>query len=79
MLAWRHSAHGPVPAVGVASASAARAHKSEPLARYNLFRLIGRGSGLVIEMRTRGLAEAAGPVIELSRTVLTPGSQPQTA
>ena len=46
-------AHGHIPVVGLASSSAGRAHKSEPLGRYNLV-CIGRLDGAVhIEVTTR--------------------------
>ena len=66
MLAWRRGATGPFPIVGAPSASLARPHKDEPLARYNLYRIHGKR----IEMTGRGLADMDGPVVELERRFL---------
>jgi len=53
---------GSVPVIGVASGSARRAHKHEPLGRYNLLR-IGRIDGRVhIECTTRGLVAGSDTV-----------------
>ncbi len=70
-LAWLPRSGSHVPALGVASGSAARAHKDEPLARYNLVRLTKSGAGLEIEVTARGLAGPGTDVVELSRRVLT--------
>jgi hypothetical protein len=72
MLAWRKWSRGHVPVVGVASGSTGQAHKDEPLARYNIFRLTRDGGEAVIDMHTRGLKEPDGPIIELSRTRIEP-------
>ncbi|MEQ1695148.1 MAG: metallophosphoesterase [Hyphomicrobiaceae bacterium] len=51
---------------GVATASAVRAHGREPLARYNLIS-IERGQGQhTIQIETRGLLEAGGPVTRIA-------------
>ena len=59
-FAW---AEGRIPVVGVASGSAGRVHKDEPLGRYNLFRITRRESGAQIECTTRGL-DATGSFVE---------------
>ncbi len=76
MLSWRKWSRGHVPVIGVASGSAGLAHKDEPLARYNIFRLMRDGGEAVIDMHTRGLKEPDGPIIELSRTRIEPHARP---
>lgn len=67
MLAWhRHSDRG-IPVLGVASASAAAAHKNEPLARYHLLRIRREGGAVRIDCEVRGLADPGGEVVRLSR------------
>jgi 3',5'-cyclic AMP phosphodiesterase CpdA len=75
---------GPIPVVGVASASVAKPHKSDDLARYHLFsierhgvgerhsagQMPGGGMPWRIEMVGRGLAVPGGPVVELTRQLL---------
>lgn len=62
---------GSVPVIGVASGSAIRAHKHEPLGCYNLLR-IGRTDGRVhIECTTRGIAEGRSEVVQVERKLLT--------
>lgn len=75
MLAWRtHSARG-IPILGVASASAARPHKHEPLARYYLLR-IRREDGVVrIQCETRGLADVDGEIVKLGQRELVRSEQ----
>lgn len=70
MLAWCVAASGPVPVVGAPSAALARPHKSEPLARYNLYRIAGPPWS--IEMIGRGLERPGGPIVELERRHLSP-------
>jgi 3',5'-cyclic AMP phosphodiesterase CpdA len=70
MLSWRQWARGHIPVVGVASGSAGKAHKSEPPARYNLIRITPGGDRFEIEIRSRGLAEPGGEIVDLSRSVL---------
>lgn len=67
MLAWRRHSDRGIPVLGVASASAARPHKHEPLARYHLLR-IRRADGTVhIDCETRGLQDADGDVVSIER------------
>lgn len=73
MLATAPSVTGSVPVVGLASASAARVHKQEPLARYNLLRIAASTSGFGIECVTRGLASPDGPIVEIARRHLRQG------
>jgi 3',5'-cyclic AMP phosphodiesterase CpdA len=62
---------GSVPVIGVASGSAARARKHEPLGRYNLLR-IGHIDGRVnIECVTRGLDADGEKVVQVGRKLLT--------
>ena len=72
MLAWRDWPNGRVPIVGVASASAAKVHKDEPLGRYNLLHISRAGTGFDITCVTRGLEDIRGPVVELRRQLLVP-------
>lgn len=65
---------GPVPVVGVPSASLGRPFKSDMLAQYNLYRLQRGAAGTAIEMITRGLAVPDGPVVELGRRRLLPAA-----
>jgi hypothetical protein len=51
-FAWRR---GRIPIVGIASGSAGRIHKHEPLGRYNLLSLTRGENGVHIECITRGL------------------------
>jgi 3',5'-cyclic AMP phosphodiesterase CpdA len=59
-LAW---AKGRIPVIGVASGSGARAHKDEPLGRYNLLHITPTEAGAQIECITRGL-DASGRRVE---------------
>jgi 3',5'-cyclic AMP phosphodiesterase CpdA len=59
-----------VPVIGVASASVAKPHKSDDLARYHLFTIERQVGRWRIEMTSRGLAVPGGPVVELARQVL---------
>ncbi|MFN3622871.1 MAG: metallophosphoesterase family protein [Hyphomicrobium sp.] len=62
---------GSVPVIGVASGSAIRLHKHEPLGRYNLLR-IGRNEGRVhIECVTRGIEAGGSAVVQIERKLLT--------
>jgi 3',5'-cyclic AMP phosphodiesterase CpdA len=59
-FAW---AKGRIPVVGVASGSAGRVHKDEPLGRYNLLHITRTDQGVHIECTTRGL-DASGRLVE---------------
>lgn len=67
MIAFRQGPTGPIAFVGVPSASAAVARRTEDLARYHLFRLTPGDRSAPIELIARGLAEPNGPVVELER------------
>lgn len=67
MLTWLRRRGGAVPVVGIASASIGRAHKDEPLGRYNLLRIQYSGEQHRIELVGRGLADPDGPVVEVER------------
>jgi 3',5'-cyclic AMP phosphodiesterase CpdA len=70
MLAWcRTTAGGKVAVVGAPSAALGRAHKHEPLARYNLYRIAG--PPWTIELTGRGLERPGGPIVELERKLLS--------
>lgn len=76
MLAWRRWSREHVPVVGVASGSAGRTHKAEPLARYNLFQVSRGPDGRPhIVCRTRGLADLDGEIVEIERRVLAPSAE----
>jgi 3',5'-cyclic AMP phosphodiesterase CpdA len=66
-FAW---AEGRVPVIGVASGSAGRVHKAEPLGRYNLLRITRTGSGAHIECITRGLDPSGRFVEQVDRKLL---------
>lgn len=72
-MAWRRCAYGDLLVVGIASGSAGRTHKGDPLARYNLFRLTRAEDGVTIEFQARGLLAPDGTVADLERRVLRPG------
>jgi 3',5'-cyclic AMP phosphodiesterase CpdA len=67
MLAWRRHSEGGIPVLGVASASAGRRHKDEPLARYYLIRMRREDGALHINCETRGLVSADGGVTTIDR------------
>jgi 3',5'-cyclic AMP phosphodiesterase CpdA len=79
MLAWRTGPLGPFPVIGAPSLSLAKAHKTEALARYNLYRIEATQTLPRIELIGRGLAQPGGPIVELERRVLVaPAVQPVT-
>ena len=67
-FAWTH---GQIPVIGVASGSSARAHKSEPLGRYNLFRIARVDGAPHIELTTRGLDPSASRIEQIDRRRIT--------
>jgi 3',5'-cyclic AMP phosphodiesterase CpdA len=69
-VTWHPGEFMSIPVVGVASASAAKLHKQEPLAHYNLFTIFKRDDGVRIRHVTRGMAVPNGPVVKLAETVL---------
>lgn len=71
MLAWRAYSDRGVPVLGVASASASRAHKGEPLARYHVIQIDRDEGALRIQCETRGLSAFDGDVMTLERRDLT--------
>ena len=71
MLAWRRHSEGGIPVLGVASASAGRRHKNEPLARYYLIRLWREAGAVRIDCETRGLKSEDGEVTSIDRRDLT--------
>ncbi len=69
-LTWHPGEFMSIPLVGVASASAAKLHKKEPLAHYNLFTFFKRGGGVRIRHVTRGIQSPNGAVVKLAESVL---------
>ena len=61
---------GPVPVIGVPSASAGRALGGENLARAHLFQIAGRAASAHITLIARGLASPGGAIVEIERRVL---------
>jgi 3',5'-cyclic AMP phosphodiesterase CpdA len=61
------SAHGRVPVLGLASASAGRLHKTEPLGRYRLLHIARGDDGARIASTTRGLDASGEKVVEIER------------
>lgn len=59
-----------IPVVGIASATAARHHKGEPLGTYNLIRVRRSDDAWSLEIVGRGISAATGGVVEVSRKVL---------
>jgi len=72
MLAWRTANSGKFPIVGIASGSAGRTRRKEPLARYNLYRILPSANPARIELIGRGLREPDGYVVELEHRLLEP-------
>lgn len=70
MLNWADTPNGKIPVLGIASGSAGRRHKDEPLARYNLVRVRRAGAAWAIEATGRGLASPDSGVVELDRRLL---------
>jgi 3',5'-cyclic AMP phosphodiesterase CpdA len=71
-LDWLAGPRGPIPALGVPSASAApvAGHHVEPAA-YNLYRIEGEAGAWRCEAVTRGFGAAGGGIVELKRQDLT--------
>lgn len=74
-LLTRTTAHGAMSVMGVASASAARAHHGEALARYNLFAFQKESDGLGIDrwrmtLTARGLATPNGEIADVESQTL---------
>ncbi|MCC7252553.1 metallophosphoesterase, partial [Hyphomicrobium sp.] len=67
MLSWRTHSKGGIPVLGVASASAGRAHKTEPLARYHVLRIARADGAVEVNCEIRGLATPDGEVVSLER------------
>jgi hypothetical protein len=65
-------AHGEssIPVIGAPSAALGITHRHEPLARYNLYRIILDASAARIELVGRGLQSPGGPIVELERRIL---------
>jgi 3',5'-cyclic AMP phosphodiesterase CpdA len=73
-LAWRR---GCIPVVGIASGSAGRVHRHEPLGRYNLLSIAQGEDGVRIECLTRGLDPTGTFMEQIDRKVLS-GAQVST-
>lgn len=70
MLTWCGVGPKATPVVGAPSAALGRPHKTEPLARYNLYRIAGPPWS--IELVGRGLETVGGEIVELERRALQP-------
>lgn len=70
MLSWCGAGPRATPVVGAPSAALGRPHKTEPLARYNLYRIAGPPWS--IELVGRGLETVGGEIVELERRALQP-------
>ena len=71
MLNWADGPRGKFPVLGIASGSAARAHKNEALGRYNLVRIRKSGEDWMIEVTGRGIPAPNREVTELDRQALS--------
>jgi len=68
-LNWLEGPSGPIPALGVPSASAAVADgKAIDCAAYNLYRIGGTARAYSCEAVTRGFGADAGRIVELGRS-----------
>jgi len=66
-FAWKR---GGIPIVGIASGSAGRVHRHEPLGRYNLLSIAQGENGVRIECVTRGIDPTGTSVQQIGRKVL---------
>ncbi len=75
-LDWLAGPRGPIPALGVPSASAAElaGHHVEPAA-YNLYRIAGDARAWRCEAITRGFPAGGGGIVELKRQELKPPAE----
>ena len=67
-FAWKR---GRIPIVGIASGSAARVHRREPLGRYHLLFIGKDENGVRIECVTRGLNSTGTAIQQIERKVLS--------
>ncbi len=75
MVTWFNGAAGPIPVVGVASASAGIVHHGRPLARYNLYRIARKANKWSIQVTERGLDQPPGAFKTIRRYPLAgPGA-----
>ena len=70
LLTWQASRLQDIPVIGTGTASAARVHHGEPLARYSLFTFFQSDQGMRLRHVIRGLETPDGPVVKLAETVL---------
>lgn len=70
MLSWGEGPASKYPVLGIASGSAGRRHREEPLARYNLVRVRRTNEGWAIEVTGRGLISPSGGIVEIDRHLL---------
>jgi 3',5'-cyclic AMP phosphodiesterase CpdA len=75
MFLQRQWANGVAAVVGAPSASLARPHRDEPLARYNSYRIEG-GRPWTVTLLGRGLAEEGGDIVDLERRQVVVGAPP---
>jgi hypothetical protein len=69
LVNWAKGPKGPIPIVGVPSASEGKSRKGD-LARYNIYRLTWDEPALRIEMVSRGILASDGEVQEIERRLL---------
>jgi 3',5'-cyclic AMP phosphodiesterase CpdA len=69
LVNWAKGPKGPIPIVGVPSASEGKSRKGD-LARYNIYRLTWGEPALQIEMVSRGILASDGEVQEIERRLL---------
>jgi 3',5'-cyclic AMP phosphodiesterase CpdA len=73
-LVWLDGPRGPIPAIGVPSASAALDGHDEP-AGYNLYRIAGRPGSWTCEVVSRGFRPGEAAITEVGRRALSPDGQ----
>ncbi len=82
MHAVREWSGAAVHTLGVASASIGKRYKHEPLGRYNLIRIepnADNGHRLTFDIRSRGLEQPGGPVVDVGHRRLEPALEPRPA
>lgn len=67
-IAWQ----GNVPVLGISSASTARPHHDEPLARYRVVRIRSEAGAWRIRAETRGLTVEGGEVVRIAESEIEP-------
>ncbi len=65
-LEWVKGPLDSIPVIGVASASAARAHHKEPMARYNIIRVVRWNSNVRFDITRRGTKKRGEPMRDIA-------------